>query len=102
VATDIPEAPASVPLRQEPHEPRGEAGASQRERNAEVTGSDVGGGGVEGLTAKKHPITVTLPVPVKGAIDERTGKKLGDGATFTLDFNPVEAAFFSFDGEPAR
>ncbi|HPD15983.1 MAG TPA: beta-galactosidase trimerization domain-containing protein [Planctomycetota bacterium] len=67
-------------------------------QNAEVTGSDVGGGGVEGLAAKKHPITVAFPSPVKDAIDERTGKKLGDGASFTLDFNPVEAAFFSFEG----
>ncbi len=71
-------------------------------QNAEVTGSDVGGGGVEGLTAKKHPITVTLPAPVKDVVDERTGKKLADGAAFTLDFNPVEAAFFSFAGEPPR
>ncbi|MBM4040474.1 MAG: beta-galactosidase [Planctomycetes bacterium] len=71
-------------------------------QNAEVTSSDVGGGGVEGLTAKKHPITVTLPAPVKDLTDERTGKKLGETATFTLDFNPVEAAFFSFAGEPPR
>ncbi|HUT32910.1 MAG TPA: beta-galactosidase trimerization domain-containing protein [Planctomycetota bacterium] len=71
-------------------------------QNAAVTSSDVGGGGVEGLTARKHPITVTLPAPVKDAIDERTGKKLGEGATFTLDFNPVEAAFFSFAGGPPQ
>ena len=71
-------------------------------QNAEVSGSDVGGGGVEGLTAKKHRITITFPAPVNDLIDERTGKNLGSGATFTLDFNPVEAAFFSFAGEPPR
>mgnify|MGYP000510086998 FL=1 len=71
-------------------------------QNAEVTGSDVGGGGVEGLSAKKHPITITLPAPVKDLVDERTGKKLGEAATFTLDFNPVEAVFFSFEGQPPK
>lgn len=71
-------------------------------QNAEVTSSDVGGGGVEGLTAKKHPITITFFAPVKDAIDERTGKKLGDGTAFTLDFNPVEATFLSFAGQPPR
>ncbi|MBM4031895.1 MAG: beta-galactosidase [Planctomycetes bacterium] len=71
-------------------------------QNAEVTSSDIGGGGVEGLTSKKHPITITLPAPVKDLTDERTGKKLGDAATFTLDLNPVEAAFFSFAGEAPK
>jgi len=71
-------------------------------QNAEVTSSDVGGGGVEGLTAKRHPITIALPAPVRDLTDERTGKKLGEAASFTLDFNPVEAAFFSFAGEPPK
>jgi len=35
-------------------------------------------------------------------VGELTGKAFGDGATFTLDFNPIEAAFFSFAGEPPK
>ena len=71
-------------------------------QNAAVTGSDVGGGGVEGLAAKKHPITVAFPAPVKDLVDERAGKTLGDGQSFSFAFNPVEAVFFSFAGADGR
>jgi len=71
-------------------------------QNAEVTGSSVGGGGVEGLTGKKQAITVKLAQPVKGLIDERAAKPLGEGTTFSFSFNPAEAVFFSFAGQPAR
>lgn len=65
-------------------------------RNAEVSGSAVGGGGVEGLRNWRGPITVRFPEHVRACRDERTGRVLGDGDTFTFDFVPTEAAFFSY------
>ena len=68
--------------------------------NAEVTGSAVGGGGVEGLLTKKTPITVTFARPVRDLLDERAARNHGAGTTFKFDFNPVEAVFLSFEGPP--
>jgi hypothetical protein len=39
---------------------------------------------------------------VKDAVDERSGKKLGDGKSFTFDFNLGEAVVLSFAGAPPR
>jgi len=64
-------------------------------QNAEVSGGAQGGGGVEGLRTRPIPITLTFATPVRGLVDERTGKRHGDGATFRLRFNPVEAIFLS-------
>jgi len=64
-------------------------------QNARVTGNSFGGGGTAGLESRVVPITVEFPAPVKDVIDERTGRRLGDGRTFRFDFNTVEAVFFS-------
>ncbi|MFW6161564.1 MAG: beta-galactosidase trimerization domain-containing protein [Planctomycetota bacterium] len=65
-------------------------------QNAAVTGSAVGGGGVEGLLKQKTRITVTFAAPVRALRDERAAKPHGDGKAFTFAFNPVEAVFLSF------
>jgi hypothetical protein len=71
-------------------------------QNAAVTGSPTGGGGAEGLVARKVPITVWFAQPVRNVIDQRSGRKLGDGNRFPLEFNTAEAVFLSFEGEPPR
>jgi hypothetical protein len=65
-------------------------------QNAAVTGSIYGGGGVEGLSTRALPIEVELSAPATDVVDERTGKKLGDGTRFSFQFDPVSAVFFSF------
>ena len=70
-------------------------------QNAAVSGSAVGGGGVEGLLKQKTRITVTFASPVRDLRDERAAKPHGDGTTFTFDFNPVEAVFVSLAGGAA-
>lgn len=65
-------------------------------RNVPVTSSTTGGGGAVGLSREWQDVTVTLPKPVTGMTDERTGKGLGDGTTFTFPFDGIAPAFFSF------
>jgi hypothetical protein len=69
-------------------------------QNARMTGNSLGNEGAAGLESRVIPITVELAAPVKDALDERTGRRLGDGRTFRFDFNMVEAVFFSFASEP--
>lgn len=71
-------------------------------QNAVVTGSVLGGGGVEGLIDQKARLDIWFREGVKDMVDERTGKKLGDGRHFSFDFNSVEAAFFSFRRVPPQ
>jgi hypothetical protein len=71
-------------------------------QNAAVTGSALGGGGVEGLINQKSKINIQFRKDVHDVVDERTGRNLGDGRRFTFDFNSVEAVFFSFQGRPPR
>jgi len=67
-------------------------------QNAAVSGTELGGGGVEGLLARKEKITVGFAEAVKDVVNERTDKKLGDGRSFEFDYNAMEAVFFSFEG----
>ena len=70
-------------------------------RNAPVTSSPQGGGGVEGPLGEAVAVEVELRSPAKDVIDERTGKRLGDISRFRLNFPGVEPAFFSFvPGKP--
>ena len=71
-------------------------------QNAEVTGTALGGGGAKGLIEKKVSLTVKFEKPVRDLVNERTGRKLGDGKSFSFDFNPVEALLLSFKGKPPR
>ena len=69
-------------------------------QNATVTSTSLGDTKTEGLGSGKLNLDVEFPQAVKDAIDERTGKKLGDGAKFQLEFNTAEAALLSFEGKP--
>lgn len=69
-------------------------------QNAAVTGSSLGGGGAKELAAEKIRIDVRLLGPVTDVRNERTEEALGAGSRFVLDYNPIEAALFSFAGEP--
>lgn len=67
-------------------------------QNAAVSGSELGGGGVEGLLARKQRIMVDFDESVRDVVNERTDERLGNGRSFQFDFNGVEAVFFSFEG----
>ncbi len=41
-------------------------------------------------------VDVEFAAPVADLIDERTGKRLGDGRTFQVEFRWIEAALLSF------
>jgi hypothetical protein len=56
----------------------------------------------EGLITGRLKVDVEFPAVVKDVVDERAGKKLGDGRKFTFEFDAPEAAFFSFAGAPPR
>jgi hypothetical protein len=60
-----------------------------------VNATTTGGGGVAGLNAEGITIDVELPAARK-VVDERTGKDLGSGKTFSFRFNGVEPVFFSY------
>jgi len=66
--------------------------------NAAVSGSAVGGGGVEGLVRQQMKINIELPADVADCVNERTGEKLGSGRRFSCPFNSVEAVMVSFAG----
>lgn len=70
--------------------------------NAEVSGSATGGGGVEGLAERRETLTVEFPAEVRDVVDERSGRRLGEGKQFRFDFNSATAVFFSFAGGQAR
>jgi len=71
-------------------------------QNAIVTGSAVGGGGVEGLIDQKTKINIVFREDVHDVADERAGKSLGNGRRFTFDFNCVKAVFLSFQHAPPQ
>ncbi|MBI1373201.1 MAG: beta-galactosidase [Phycisphaera sp.] len=71
-------------------------------QSASVTGNALGGGAAVGLSDKTEKIEVRLAGAAKDVRNERTGEKLGDGDRFAVEFNPVEAVLFSFEGGPAR
>ena len=48
------------------------------------------------------PLEVAFAAAVQDVIDERTGKRLGDGSRFRFEFRTAEAVFLSFRGEPVR
>jgi hypothetical protein len=71
-------------------------------QNVPVASSPTGGGGAVGLAAGPLPIEVRLAGPVRDAVDERTGKRLGDGRGFRFVLDQAEAVFFSFAGKPPK
>ena len=61
-----------------------------------------GGGNAVALKTDKLPITLALAGAVKDVKDERSGKDLGAGKAFTLDWKLNEAAVLSFAGDPPK
>jgi hypothetical protein len=68
-------------------------------QSAFVSGSELGGGGAEGLVAQKQRITVAFERFARDVIDERTGERRGNGTRFQFAYNSGEAAFFSLAGK---
>lgn len=64
--------------------------------NPEVTGSSAGGGNSQGLKTKKITVTLEFQKTVNQVRNERSGKALGDGKTFTVDWITNEAVVLSF------
>jgi hypothetical protein len=69
-------------------------------QNVRITSSVLGDTKTEGLITGRLKVDVELPAAVKDVVDERAGKKLGDGKKFTFEFDAPEAAFFSYAGKP--
>ena len=64
--------------------------------NPEIVGSSTGGGNSAGLKTDMVPVTLTFRDAVKDARNERTGKALGDGRQFKVDWSMNEAVVVSF------
>ena len=69
-------------------------------QNAAVTSSELGDTRSSGLKLGKILVDVEFPAAVEEVLDERTGRKLGDGTRFSFEFAAPEAAFLSFAGPP--
>ena len=68
--------------------------------NPEITGSQTGGGNSTGLKSQTAGVMLQFAAPVKGARDERTGKDLGAGKEFPMDWPMNQALVVSFEGPP--
>jgi hypothetical protein len=64
-------------------------------KNVAGTSSATGGGGATGVGSREIEIEVALPQAHK-VVDERTGKSLGEGKTFSFRWNGMEPVFFSY------
>jgi len=71
-------------------------------QNVTVTSSNLGDTKTAGLAEGKIAVDVEFPEVVKEVVDERAGKKLGEGKKFSFEFNAPEAAFLSFAGDPPK
>ena len=71
-------------------------------QNATVSSTELGDTKAIGVGTARISVDVEFAGAVKDLIDERSGKKLGDGKTFAFSFNGPEAAFMSFAGNPPR
>jgi hypothetical protein len=71
--------------------------------NPEIAVSSTGGGNSVGLKGDTLRVTLVFAGKVGGVRDERTGKNLGGGLEFQLDWKMNEAIVLSFDGtRPSR
>jgi len=70
--------------------------------NAERRANMLGGGNSVGLKTDTVEIRLKFSRPVKDVRDERAGKELGDGETFTCQWTMNEAVVLSFAGGPPR
>jgi len=70
--------------------------------NPEVAGSQLGGGNAVGLKTRSIPVKFCFTANVESVRDERSGKELGHGKEFGLDWAMNEAKIVSFSGPPPR
>jgi hypothetical protein len=63
--------------------------------NPETRGTSLGGGNSVGLKTETLPITLRFAHPVHAARDERSGRVLGDGSEFRLEWKQNEAVVLS-------
>ncbi len=66
-------------------------------QNVAVNATSVGGGNAVGLKSDVLPITLEFAKEIKSVKDERSGKSLGAGREFSLDWKMNEACVISFD-----
>jgi len=67
-------------------------------QKAATGGGPAGGNWAESLVDQEIPITIELGAAVHDAIDERSGKQLGDGNAFPFRYRTCEAVMMSFRG----
>ncbi|MEI6235471.1 MAG: beta-galactosidase trimerization domain-containing protein [Planctomycetota bacterium] len=65
--------------------------------NLAMSGSELGGGNAVGLKSERLPITLEFASALQNVKDERSGKSLGNGTEFKLDWKQNEACVLSFD-----
>lgn len=65
--------------------------------NVEVSGNEYGGGNSVGLKSETIPIELEFTKAVKNAKDERSGKSLGDGTIFKVEWKTNEACVISVE-----
>ena len=70
--------------------------------NPEIIGSQTGGGNAAGLKTKTIPVTLALAGNVNDVRNQRTGRPLGNGRKFQLEWPMNEALIVSFAGTPPR
>jgi hypothetical protein len=64
-------------------------------KNVPVGATPTGGGGATRVGPREIDIEVALPQAQK-VVDERTGRSLGDGKTFSFRWNGMQPVFFSY------
>jgi hypothetical protein len=67
--------------------------------NPEIVGSETGGGNAVGLKTATVRVNLEFATPVRSVRNERTGKELGDGKEFPLDWTMNQALVVSFAGQ---
>jgi hypothetical protein len=68
----------------------------------EIHVTSEGGGNAVGLKTERLPITLQFAGMVKDVKDERSGKDLGAGKEFALNWKLNEAVVLSFAGDPPK
>lgn len=71
-------------------------------QNASVSSTSLGDTQTTGLGSGRIPLDVEFASPLRDVVDERAGRKLGDGAKFQVEFNQGEAVLLSFAGLPPK
>ena len=67
--------------------------------NPQIRGTSTGGGNSVGLKTAVLPVTLRFATPVREVRDERTGRSLGDGGEFRVEWRQNEAIVLSFAGD---